>query len=268
MKKKKILLSLLIFLILLFISIIIFVVINNNSVVKYDDYKISKISNYLKVNSMIYNGLQENLKTSGLNIKIDDIDDIEINKMIAAYVVFNVASNSEYSYDNCNSCYRYFSKDDNIRFYNVSDVEKIYNELFDGEFKRITQEDIIDFNVLYYNSDIDKYYINVVYNFNKPSIIFEYKGYENENDMLYLDYYYSSIMYDETIDKNDAKKIYLCDINGNVLEELDYGDIFNGDNVLYNYDDYIDYFNIIRYGFKYNKKANMYEMIEISFLEK
>lgn len=264
MNKKKIFLyCMLVFLIILFISIIVIVILNNNKIEKYDDYKINEISKYLDVNTRFYDGIQENLKTLGNNIIINEIDDIELNKLIASYVVRNVVSNSDYGYDECNICFKYFPEYSNIKFYNLGDIDNIYYELFGKEFKKINQDDLIDYNVIYYNKDIDKYYINVAYNTYKPSILFEFKNYSYEDDMLYLDYYYSNVVYDE----EDKNKIYLYNINDFMVKELFYSDLYNEDNVVINYDNYVEYFDVIRYVFKYDKKIDKYLLNEIKILE-
>lgn len=274
MKKQRMILSILLVLfVLLFLLIIIFVIFDKNKIIKYDEYKINQINKYLTVNSMYYDGIQESLKGNDYNIDIVDLDYIEINKMIASYVITNIVPNKEYGYDNCKDCYKYFSRDDSIRFYDVDVVEKIYNDIFDGIFKRIAQDDIIGFNILYYNEDIDKYYINTVINDIKPKIISIYKDYIYEDDMLYIDYYYSNVGYGN--DNNDSEKnnneisekIYLYNINDIMVKELMYSDLYDDDNVISQYDNYIEYFDTIRYVFKYNKSSKKYLLTEVKLLE-
>lgn len=271
--RKRFLYVLLVFLIIIFISIVVIVVYYNNKIEKYDDYKINEISKYLKVNSMFYDGIQENLKTIDNSINIGEIDEIELNRLIASYVITNVVANNDYGYEECKDCYRYFSMDDNIKFYDVDSIDGIYNQLFDGQFKRITQNEIMDFNILYYNEDIDKYYINVIYDSYKPEIISEFKGYSYEDDKLYIDFYYSNVVYEENNngdDKNNeddvSEKIYLYNMDDIMVTVLMYNDLYNEDNIMIEYDDYIEYFDIVRYVFGYDKDSNKYLLDEIKLL--
>ena len=270
-KKYRFLYVILALLIILFILIIV-LVINDSKVVKYDEYKINQINKYLSINSMYYDGIQENLKTSKYNVDFSSLDSIEVNKMIASYVITNLIPNKEYGYDNCKECYRYFSKNDSIRFYDVDDIENIYNELFDGNFKKITQEELLGFNILYYNEEIDKYYVNVVINSVRPEIISMFKGYSYEDDMLYLDYYYSNVNYEESDnEKNNvdlsSKKVYLYNMNDIMVKEIIYSELFDDNNVVFNHDDYIEYFDVVRYVFKYDRKLKKYVLKNMLLLE-
>lgn len=257
------------FYIIMFTAIILTIIYGiffSNKTLKYDEKKINTISKYLLVNSIHYEGIQENFKKLSKVISIEDIDDIELNKQIASYVINNVVSNDYYRYDDCKECYKYFSINDNIKFYDVDVIEKIYNEMFNKKFKRITQEDVAGFNIIYYNDDINKYYINVVSMNEVPKNISIFKGYSYEDEMLYLDYYYSDIEYDDYKDK--IEKIYLNSIEGEMVKELMYNDLFDDDNIASKYDNYIEYFDVIRYGFKYDKKSKMYVLVLMQLLEK
>lgn len=264
--KKKI------FYIVMFTAIILTIVFGlffSNRTLKYGEYKINIISKYLSVNSIYYEGIQGKIKELGNDIKINDIDDIELNKQIASYVINNVVSNNQYGYDDCKKCYKYFSVRDNVKFYDVDVIEKIYNEMFNGKFKRISQEDVAGFNIIYYNEDIDKYYINVVSMNELLKNISVFKGYGYENMMLYLDYYYLGIGYDDFEDlnnKEENEKIYLYDVNDIMVKELMYDDLFNEDNVPSKYNDYIEYFDVIRYVFKYDKTNKMYVLDSMKLL--
>lgn len=270
-KKYRFLYVILALLIILFILIIV-LVINESKVVKYDEYKINQINKYLSINSMYYDGIQENLKISKYNVDFSSLDSIEVNKMIASYVITNLIPNKEYGYDNCKECYRYFSKNDNIRFYDVDDIENIYNELFDGNFKKITQEELLGFNILYYNKEIDKYYVNVVINSFRPEIISMFKGYSYNDNMLYLDYYYSNVNYEEDSNEKDnidesSEKTYLYNMNDIMVKEIIYSDLFDDNNIPSNYDDYIEYFDVVRYVFKYDRKLKKYILKNMLLLE-
>ena len=262
-KKYSVLYILLVLLISLFIYIL-YVVIDNNRMVKYDDYKINKISRYLEGNSLQYDGIQEKLKVVSHNIDISKLDDIELNKQIASYVISNLVPNNDYGYGKCLECYRYFSKDDNIKFYNREDVDNIYMELFGLELKKITQEDLISFNVLYYNKDIDKYYINIVYKSDMPEVILKFKDYKYDDNMLYMDYYYSDIMYDGI--ENDDNVIYLYDMNGMMVKEIKYDELFNTDREVIVDDAYIENLDVIRYVFRYDRKSKKYILSGIKLL--
>lgn len=248
------------------VSTIVYGVFFSNSTLKYDENKIMTISKYLSINSMYYEGIQENFKKLGNDIKINNIDSMDLNRQIASYVVSNVISNDQYGYSECSECYRYFSKNDNIKFYDVDVIEKIYNDMFNEKFIRITQEDVIGFNILYYNNDIDKYYINAVYENYVPTNVSVFKRYGYENKTLYLDYYYLNIKYDERNDKEAIEKIYLHNFNDELVKELMYNDLFDDDNVASKYDNYLEYFDIVRYVFKYDKKNKMYVLDSMKVL--
>ena len=102
----------------------------------------------------------------------------------------------------------------------------------------------------------------IVYNNVKPKIISIFKGYSYDDELLYLDYYYSNVSYDDNKDNND-ERIYLHDMKNIVVKELMYSDIFDDDNVASKYDDYIEYFDTVRYVFKYDKSRYLFSQLRL-----
>lgn len=257
--KRTILIIISILLSILIISLLSVVIIKKDS--KYSEDKINRIVKYLEINSYYYNGLPEELKKGDMLVKISSLSNNDLNRQISSYIITNLVPNIEYDYNNCPKCYKYFSKDDNIKFYNPNEVENIYKELYGKNISKITQEDIIDYNILYYNNDINMYYINILYLNTKPTIISSFKEYKYKNNKLYLDYYYTNIDYNE----EDNLNIKLVNLN-NSFEEIEYNDIFDDNNQIINFDKYSKYFNTIRYTFIFDKKDKIYKLEEMKVL--
>lgn len=260
-KKRKILLISLITLLAL-VVILNIIIISYQKNDKIDENTINQLTKYLEINSNYYDGLMQPL-AEGLNtIEISKINNIELNKQIASYIITNLVPNVDYDYNNCPKCYKYFSKEDNIKFYNPKDVDNIYYSLFETELEKINQEDVTDVNTLYYNEEINMYYINVLNLNKKPSVVSKFKEYSYNKKELYLDYYYIQIEYDE-----ENNRMWLLNFN-NVYsdDELKYDDIFDENNQIVNQDIYDQYFNTIRYTFNYDKTKQQYILSEISVL--
>lgn len=274
-KDNKLLYISLIIFTILFASVVIYIVYNTKKIVLYDEYEINEISEILNVNSKFYDGIISDESIDYDRISFNDIDDISINKQIASYVITNVISNTDYNKDKCIECYKYFSDNDDIRFYDVEDIDNIYDKMFNGSLKKINQDDVIGFNIIYYNEKIDKYYINISFTSHKPNVLSIFKNYSYNKDMLYIDYYYFKIEYnsdmkineDENIE-SDNVKIYLYNLDNIMTNELSYSDLFNSDNVAIKYEDYVSYFDIVRYEFKYDSNNEKFVLNGIRRLEK
>lgn len=266
-KSSKILWSILILLIILFFIIIIFVIYNNKKIVKYDDIEINKIIKYLDVNSMFYDGIVNDIDVNFNGINVNNIDDIYFNKQIATYVITNISSNSDYDKSKCSSCYKYFSDDDDIRFYDTEVIDNIYNYLFGNDIKRINQDDKIGFNIIYYNSDIDMYYINIAFNNYDKNYVSVFKEYSYDKDKFYLDYYYMKIEYDNNKDDNKDNNICLYNLDDFLISEVLSDDFFDEDGDIIDIDKYVDYLDVVRYEFNYNYKSKMFELNKIIRIE-
>lgn len=269
-QKRKILYFLLILFIILFISIIIIVIYNNKKIIIYDNTKIDKISSYLNIDSRFYDGIINDININYEGINFSAINDIYINQQLASYIVKNIPSNTSYDSSNCSKCYKYFSNDDDIRFYDPTSIDSIYNELFNKDLKRIDQDDKIGFNIIYYNEDIDMYYINVETISTNNKYISIFKDYSYDSDKLYLDYYYTKVEYDDELDKDtdDNNNIRLYNIDNILIYELNYDEFFSEDGLVINQDNYINYFDVIRYEFSYNYEDNIFILDKLIRIEK
>lgn len=266
-KSNKILWFILTLLIILFFTIIILVIYNNKKIVKYDDVEINKIVKYLDVNSRFYDGIINDIDISIDKIDVSLIDDIYFNKQIASYVITNVSSNSDYDKSKCISCYKYFSDDDDIRFYDVDTIDNIYKDLLGNDIKRINQDDKIGFNIIYYNEDIDMYYINIAFNSYDKNYISAFKEYSYDKDKLYIDYYYTKIEYDDIEDKNESNNIRLYNIDGILMNEVSYNEFYDEDGGVLDIDSYVEYFDIVRYELKYNYESKKFILDKIVRVE-
>lgn len=266
-KSSKILYCLLIVFVILFLSGIILIIYNNKKVIKYDEIEIKRIVKYLDVNSMFYDGIISDIDIINNNVNVSLIDDIYFNKQIASYVITNVSSNSDYDKSKCISCYKYFSDDDDIRFYDVDTIDNIYKYLLGNDIKRINQDDKIGFNIIYYNEDIDMYYINIAFNSYDKNYISVFKEYSYNKDKLYIDYYYTKVEYDDMEDKNESNNIRLYNIDGKLMTEVSYNEFYDEDGGVLDIDSYVEYFDIVRYEFKYNYKSKKFILDKVVRVE-
>lgn len=243
--------------ILTIVGITIIVLLNNYP--KADENQMIKISQYLKSNSVFYDGLHKKLEEKE-TIYLADIDDLEKNKAVAAYLITEGNASDKYNYDNCKECYNEFSKYDNIYFYNPKDVEDISTTIFGENIKKITQNDLISYNILYYNKQINMYYMNIVYLRDYANSVFEPKEYKQEKNHLYFDYYYGSII-------SNNNSISITKINGlPLISNINYKDLFENETSPLNYLIYKDNYQVIRYSFKYNKKEKNYILDSIKII--
>ena len=257
-KRRLLIVCLVIILVLIvLISGIVFIRGKNNYL--YDEYKIYNLSNYLNINSYFYDGITDYLKDGDNSFRVSDMDSLDLNRLVGSYAITSVAPLVSDEIDKCRECYKYFSSDDNIRFYKASDIDNIYRDIFGSDMKRITQDDVVGFNTLYYNKDLDMYYINVSYTNMRPKVITKYKGYSYDKGVLYLDYYYGRISYDD----EDNEKISICDMRDVNVLEVNYYDLFDSDNMIYDLDKYKNYFDIVRYVFNYDKNKKIYYLDSI-----
>jgi len=280
-KRRNILIILLIFFVMLALALIIFV--KKNSYFKYDNDKMYLISTYLNTNSSVYEGLYNKLEFNN-SLSINELDDIEINKIVASNLILTNKNDPKYNYDKCVDCYKYFSKFDNMKFYSPEVVDEISLLLFGRTLTKINQDTYSSYNVLYYNYDIDMYYTNVIYLENDYSQIFELKEYKQKKEYLYFDYYFvnvynqDSYIEEEVIldDEDDLEEeilenlnlISLYDVNKNiVVQNINYFDLYDENGMLVSYENYIEYFDVIRYSFKYDRKLKQYVFDTITILE-
>lgn len=260
-KSSNILYYLLLFIIFLFVLVIGISINNSKKIIKYDDIKVNMIIDYLTVDSVYYDGIVNDVVIGFDGLDFNEIDNIYINKQIASYVIKNVNSNDNYGISDCSECYKYFSEDDDIKFYDVDDIDSIYRDIFGEDFKRINQDDYEGFNIIYYNENIDKYYINIAYNGDKPLVISECKKYGYDSDIFYIDYYYFKVEYD-----TDSNNINLYNIDNIFVSKLLYDDLFDDNDVL-KINNYINYFDVVRYEFKYDYSDKMYVLNKLFRME-
>lgn len=221
--------------------------------------EITQLSKCLEINSNYYDGIIESTNTT-TNIKVSQISDLELNKQIASYVITNIIPNIDYDYNTCPTCYKYFSQDDTIRFYNPEEINSIYEKTFGKPLKKITAEDVVANNIIYYNKEINMYYINIIPLNTKPNIISKFKEYIKNNNEMYLDYYYLKIEY------QDDNRIFLLDHTNNYSNQLYYNEFFDENNQIININNYLDYFDTIRYTYTYNKTTQTYTLNNINIL--
>lgn len=216
-----------------------------NKYPKYNEQEMINISKYLKTNSFYFDDIySDNL----------EVDDKILNKIITSYLITSVEPNYEYNYNNCKDCYKYLSSTANILFYDSKDVDNVNKSLGDN-LKKNTQEEYLDFNVLYYNKDNDIYYTIITEPSDKPKYIFDFKEYKQEKNKVYFDYYYAPITF-----LNDE---YISIGN---LNNIKYSDFFSNDNVCTKCSLNTEYFTIIRYEFNYSKTNKKYYLDKINII--
>lgn len=215
----------------------------------------NEISEYLKIDNRIYKNYLDKFTKEKISILVNELTESDRNAMMLSFLV-NRGYNS-YTKE-CSKCYNMFSDSDGIMLYDKDMVDE-YNHMIFGE--SLTKQNIENdkkYNVLYYDEASNLFYSGIKYNNDLEKIIMELKEYKQEDEYLYFDYYFTRII----ITSNDVSlhNIY----NEKVLDNISITDILNDDYIPIYTDKYNEYYNVIRYTFKYNRKLNSYTLSEIS----
>lgn len=227
---------------------------------KYDNNKIRTISDYLIVHNNMNTGTIDMLKNSD---KVDITDDMVI-RSIVSYLYYNGFYDASYNKDICSSCYKGFLDNDRVVFFKGDTVDNISLNLVGRVIKwNIYKDGDRSYNTLYYNKELNVYYI-VVNEENKELYpVMKLKSFYKNGKVLNISYYYGYIKEELNDFDNSDNKISLFDIKNNLINSN--SDLFVNNE--FNFSKYNKNLNIIKYVFKWNKVSEVYELKEL-ILEK